>query len=122
VFQCRTYGNPGLPITIDNPSFEDPVLAEDDYTWGGDVPVPGWTLVGGATDTEGSGVWNVTSADFDPVLAPEGENVLYTEYLPEGIAKGVAQVLTETFVANTDYTLTAEVGNSYYYYFSGYTR
>jgi len=110
-----------ITITIDNPSFEDPVLAEDDYTWGGDVPVPGWTLVGGATDIEGSGVWNVTSADFDPVLAPEGENVLYTEYLPEGIAKGVAQVLTETFAANTDYTLTVEVGNSYYYYFSGYS-
>ncbi|MCK4294657.1 MAG: PEP-CTERM sorting domain-containing protein [Planctomycetes bacterium] len=106
-------------ITIVNPGFEDPVLAEDDYTWG---DVPGWTLVGGeATGIEGSGVWNVTLADFDPVIAPEGENVLFTEYLPEGIAKGAAQVLTETFAADTDYTLTAEVGNSNYYYFSGYS-
>jgi len=108
-----------VPITIDNPGFEDPVLGEDDYTWG---DIPGWTLVGGeATGTEGSGVWNVTSADFDPVVAPEGENVLYTEYVPEGIAKGVAQVLTETFAADTDYTLTVEVGNAWYYYFGGYS-
>jgi len=106
-------------LVLVNPGFEDPVLAEDDYTWG---DVPGWTLVGGeATDIEGTGVWNVTLADFDPVIAPEGENVLFTEYVPEGIAKGVAQVLTETFAADTDYTLTAEVGNSYYYYFAGYS-
>ena len=106
-------------ITIDNPGFEDPVLDEDDWTWG---DVPGWTLVGGeATGVEGSGVWNVTLTDFDPVVAPEGENVLFTEYLPEGIAKGVAQVLTETFAVNTDYTLTAEVGNSNYYYNGGYS-
>jgi len=106
-------------ITIDNPGFEDPVLDEDDYTWG---DVPGWTLVGGeATGIEGSGVWNVTSADFGPVLAPEGQNVLFTEYIPEGIAKGVAQVLTETFAANTDYMLTVEIGNAWYYYFSGYS-
>ena len=110
---------PPQVITINNPGFEDPVLAADDWTWG---DIPGWTLVGGdATDIEGSGVWNVTSADFDPVVTPEGQNVLYTEYLPEGIAKGAAQVLTDTFAANMDYTLTVEVGNSNYYYFGGYS-
>jgi len=106
-------------IPVLNAGFEDPVLDEDGYTWG---DVPGWTLVGGeATGVEGSGVWSVTLADFDPVIAPEGENVLFTEYLPEGIAKGVTQVLTETFAADTDYTLTAEVGNSNYYYNGGYS-
>ena len=100
-------------ITIDNPGFEDPVLAEDDWTW---LDVPGWTWVGG----EGPGVWHVTSADFDPVLAPEGQNVLYTENAV-GDVGGVTQVLTETFTANADYTLTVEIGNSYYYYFSGYS-
>jgi len=108
-----------ITITIENPGFEDPVLTEDDWTWG---DIPGWTLVGGdVTGIEGSGVWNTTSADFDPVLAPEGQNVLYTEYLPEGIAKGAAQVLTEKFAADTTYTLTVEIGNSWYYYFSGYS-
>jgi hypothetical protein len=100
-------------ISINNPGFEDPVLAEDDWTW---LDVPGWTWV----DGEGPGIWHVTSADFDPVVAPEGQNVLYTENAV-GDAGGVAQVLTETFAANTDYTLTVEVGNSNYYYFSGYS-
>jgi len=106
-------GSAMVPITIDNPGFEDPVLDEDDYTW---LDVPGWTPVGG----EGSGIWNVTSADFDPVVAPEGENVLYTENAV-GDAGGVTQVLTDTFAADTDYTLTVEIGNSNYYYFSGYS-
>lgn len=101
-------------IAIDNAGFEDPVLDEDGWTW---VDVPGWTPVGG----EAPGIWNVTSADFDPVIAPEGENVLYTENPPAGVANGVAQVLAETFAADTDYTLTAEVGNSNYYYFAGYS-
>jgi hypothetical protein len=102
-----------VTIPVTNAGFEDPVLAEDDWTW---LDVPGWTWVGG----EGPGIWHVTSADFDPVVAPEGQNVLYTENAV-GDAGGVAQVLTETFAANTDYTLTAEVGNSYYYYFAGYS-
>jgi hypothetical protein len=88
-------------------------LAEDDWTW---LDVPGWTWVGG----EGPGIWNVTINDFDPVVAPEGQNVLYTENAV-GDAGGVAQVLTDTFAANTDYTLTADVGNSWSYYWSGYS-
>ena len=104
---------PPAMIPVPNAGFEDPVLAEDDWSW---LDVSGWTWVGG----EGPGIWHVTSADFDPVVAPEGQNVLYTENAV-GDAGGVAQVLTETFAANTDYTLTAEVGNSYYYYFAGYS-
>jgi len=100
-------------IPVPNAGFEDPVLAEDDWTW---LDVPGWTWVGG----EGPGIWRVTNADFDPVVAPEGQNVLYTENAV-GDAGGVAQVLTETFAANTDYTLTVEVGNSNCYYNAGYS-
>ena len=100
-------------ITVLNGGFEDPVLGEDDWTW---LDVPGWTWVGG----EGPGIWHVTLSDFDPVVVPEGQNVLYTENAV-GDAGGVAQVLTETFAANMDYTLTVEVGNSNYYYFSGYS-
>ena len=100
-------------VAIVNPGFEDPVLAEDDWTW---LDVPGWTQVGG----EGPGIWHVTLADFNPVVAPEGQNVLYTENAV-GDAGGVAQVLTETFAANMYYTLTAEVGNSWFYYYAGYS-
>ncbi|MHC4119862.1 MAG: hypothetical protein ACYSWO_20390 [Planctomycetota bacterium] len=100
-------------ITIVNPGFEDPVLDPDGWTW---IDVPGWTSVGG----EAPGVWHVTSADFDPVVAPEGQNVLYTENAV-GDGAAVAQVLTETFAADTNYTLTVEVGNSNYYYNGGYS-
>ena len=113
LFALSASAGAGL-ITIDNPGFENPVLVEDDWTW---LYVPGWTQVGG----DGPGVWNTTSSDFDPVIAPEGQNVLYTENTPTGTANGVAQVLTEKFAANTDYTLTAEVGNSWAYYYSGYS-
>jgi hypothetical protein len=102
-----------VTIPIPNAGFEDPVLAEDDWTW---LDVPSWTWMGG----EGPGIWHVTISDFDPVVAPEGQNILYTENAV-GDAGGVAQVLSETFEANTNYTLTAEVGNSYYYYFAGYS-
>ena len=109
-----------VPIAIVNPGFEDPVLAENAYTW---LDVPGWTQVD--VNNGGAGVWNVTTADFDPPCAPEGQNVLYTENLPGpnlpgGVANGVAQVLTEMFAANKDYTLTVEVGNSWEYWLSGY--
>jgi len=103
----------GAQIPIVNPGFEDPVLAEDGWTW---VDVPGWTQVG----PESMGVWNVTTADFDPVVAPEGENVAYTEYAPDGIVNGLSQILSETFAAGTDYTLTVDVGNSWAYYWAGY--
>ncbi|MHC4361545.1 MAG: PA14 domain-containing protein [Planctomycetota bacterium] len=103
-----------VAIEINNAGFEDPVLAADGWTW---LEVPGWTWIGG----EGPGVWNVTSADFEPVLAPEGQNVLYTETDVVGNTSGVGQILTETFAADTSYTLTVEIGNSNYYYFSGYS-
>jgi len=110
---CLSASAGAAEISIVNFGFEDPVLVEDDWTW---LDTPGWTPVG----DEGTGIWNTTITDFDPVIAPEGENVLYNEYTVGG-AGGVAQVLTELFVANMDYTLTVEVGNSNYYYFSGYS-
>jgi len=107
---------PVLVPFVTNGGFEDPPLAEDDFTW---QNVPGWTPIGHADDNQGVGVWNTTIVDFDPLIAPEGENVLYTEYYVGGVG-GVAQILDEKFAADTAYTLTVDVGNSDYYYFSGY--
>ncbi len=101
-------------FTIVNPGFEDPVLAEDDWTW---LDVPGWTQVG----ADGPGIWNTTESDFEPVVATEGQNVLYTENAPAGVANGVTQLLPDVFTANVDYTLTVDVGNSWAYYFAGYS-
>jgi hypothetical protein len=105
---------PSSVVPIVNASFEDPVLAEDDWTW---VDTPGWTQLG----SDSTGIWNVTLADFDPVLATDGENVAYFEYILDGEVKGLGQVLNQSFVANTGFTLTVDVGNSYYYYWSGYS-
>ncbi|MHC4740664.1 MAG: LamG domain-containing protein [Planctomycetota bacterium] len=113
LFVCLSAPAGAGEIAIVNAGFEDPVLAEDDYTW---LDVPGWTPIGA-----GPGIWHVTTSDFDPVVAPEGENVLYTENSPTGVPVGAAQVLTENFTAYTNYTLTVEVGNSWYYYYSGYS-
>lgn len=44
----------------------------------------------------------------------------YTENPYDGTARGLSQVLTTMFAANTDYTLTVEVGNSWDYWWSGY--
>ncbi len=107
----------GAAVPIVNASFEDPVLAEDGWTW---HDVPGWAEVGADADS-GAGIWNVTLGDFDPVIAPDGENVAYTETAWDGTARGLSQVLTENFAADTDYTLVTEVGNSDWYYWSGYS-
>jgi len=102
-------------VPIVNAGFENPVLANpDDWTW---FEVPGWTQVGG----EGFGAWRVTLSDFDPVVAPEGQNVVYTENPASGVANGLKQVLTTNFAADMDYTLTVKVGNSWAYYWSGYS-
>jgi hypothetical protein len=47
--------------------------------------------------------------------------VAYTEYAPDGSVNGLGQVLTQLFTADTAYTLTVDVGNSYAYYWSGYS-
>jgi len=60
-------------IPIDNPGFEDPVLAEDDWSYSMDNQ--GW----GYFANDGyQGSWNVSAAEF-PAEAPEGQNVGWAE-------------------------------------------
>jgi hypothetical protein len=98
----------GALIPIDNPGFEDPVLADDDWSWSMDDQ--GWGYFG----NDGyQGSWNVTTADF-PGEAPEGENIGWAE--GEGLLGGFAQVLTDpdaTLKAGMIYTLTVEVGYAF---------
>jgi hypothetical protein len=103
-------------IDIQNPGFEDPVLAEDGWT---DEAPPGWTQIG--WDSSVVGTWRVTTDDFRPVVAPEGQNVAYTETQRGGTSwVGLQQILDTPFAGGKNYTLTVEVGNSNYYWFSGY--
>ncbi|UCG47626.1 MAG: PEP-CTERM sorting domain-containing protein [Phycisphaerales bacterium] len=93
------------PVPIDNPGFEDPVLADGDWSWSMDDQ--GWGYFG----NDGyQGSWNVTTAEF-PGEAAEGQNVGWAE--GEGYLGGFAQVLTDPdarLKAGMTYTLTVEVG------------
>ncbi len=102
-------------IPIVNAGFEETILSEGAY----DFAVPGWDTVGPGPS---SGSWN---PDDGAIFygyggeAPEGLNVAWiaegTDDAGAGVEGGIAQLLAETLTADTTYTLTVEVGNSYYY-------
>jgi len=104
-----------VSITITNPGFENPALAEGDWT--SDNSIIGWIQINGAD----IGVWNVGPADF-PNGAAEGLNVAYL-YVPVN-GQGFGQVLsgaTGLLQRSASYTLTVAVGNSASYAaFPGY--
>jgi hypothetical protein len=118
VFACLSASAGAVSVTIGNAGFEEPVRSDGAYTVGN---VGVWGHIGNA-DTVG--VWNpdATGAIFYGYggVAPEGQNVGYAQgsnnntpnpYYPGGFA----QVLAETLTANTQYELTVQVGNNYYY-------
>jgi hypothetical protein len=105
------------PVDIVNAGFEEATF-KPTKNWG-DVAPTGWTQIG---DGDGYvGGWDVTTYSFSPVVAPQGQNVAYTETPHSGTSwVGLEQILDTPFAAGRDYTLTVEVGNSWNYYFSGY--
>jgi len=105
------------PVPIINAGFEEPYYANPGG-WSEGAPT-GWTQIGEGYGNVG--VWRVTSDDFRPVVAPEGQNVAYTEtpYLGQSWV-GLEQTLNWEFAAGRNYTLTVDVGNSWEYYFSDY--
>jgi len=113
VAACPSYAE---LLPIDNPGFEIPVLADDDYDYSMDNE--GW----GYFDNGGNqGSWNVTTADY-PGQAPQGQNVGWTNP-GDAVPGGFAQVLTDanaTLKEGMRYTLSVEVGNSVTYPSGGY--
>ncbi len=104
----------GAGVPIVNAGFEDPVYS--DGNWSYDLP-PGWSAFNSVGDDLGG--WNpdADSAIFYGYggVAPEGQNVAWA-----ADGAGFAQILTETLTADMTYTLTVEVGNSFYYAWAGY--
>jgi alpha-galactosidase len=103
-------------VTIVNPGFEDPVLTDggwepDPPAWTDgyyDVTNPEVWVVGDS----GAGVYNpAAGADYGGV-APEGDNVMAAES-GAGYDRGMHQVLSATLQANTQYDLSALVGNPF---------
>lgn len=82
-------------ITIVNPSFEDPVLADGAF------------IDGGATGWTNGGVWNPQAIDFTGEIVPDGTQTGY-----EYGGSTMSQTLTDTLAADTLYTFTMEVGNA----------
>jgi hypothetical protein len=114
---------------IANAGFEDPALDDDLYDWSH----PGW---GWFYNDDYCGTWNPAAADY-PGEAPEGESIGWVN--PGRVVNdngtptdpnddfwdlspgGLAQILPETFTAETTYTLTVEVGNPPGYDWGGYS-
>jgi len=108
---------PATLVDINNAGFEETSLSLGDYSSGAPT---GWTPIFGGP-LSAVGTWHVTTDDYTPVVAPEGQNVAYTEIRRGGdYWVGLQQILNTPFAAGKNYTLTAEVGNALGYYFSGY--
>jgi hypothetical protein len=107
-----------VTVPIDNPGFEDPVLADGEYDYSLDNQ--GW----GYFDNDGDqGSWNPGPEEDYGGLAPEGENVGWANPGGVGVPGGLAQVLTDAeavLKAETTYTLTVDVGNCTSYPWGGY--
>jgi hypothetical protein len=99
-----------------NAGFEDSELADGDYTNFGEG---GWTIgyytlpdldTWAASEGDGSGgIWNPSVDDY-PGEAPGGENIGWAGPF-DGYDTGLTQVLSVTLAADTQYILSAEVGN-----------
>jgi hypothetical protein len=103
---------PYSAASIVNAGFEEPARPTDG-DWGA---VDNWTAIGGTNGSD-IGNWNLDTEYGG--TAPEGENVGWAD-AEAGEEIGLAQVLTETFTADTTYELTVEVGHNNSYGMSGY--
>jgi autotransporter-associated beta strand protein len=101
------------PITITNPGFELPAVAEENPTYS-DIPV-GWSAYNGASLGSTVYAYNPSIDDFDSE-APEGDNVAgVLTLLAGGVEKGLSQTLSTTFKEGDVYQLTVKVGYTNYY-------
>jgi hypothetical protein len=100
------------PVTISNPSFEQPVTPPDSFIVGSIAP-PGWTSFGTLNETTrvvGVVNPNTTILYVEPV--PDGENIGVTFFQNfTGDEAGMQQTLAATLQLSTEYTLTVEIGN-----------
>lgn len=103
-------------VSIKNPSFEETVLANGDFTL---IPPPSWLLynpnalipANPTNDTSAVGTNNPPTINYFNE-APDGENTSYVllKDASSGVA-GIYQTLNEVLTANTQYSLAVDVGN-----------
>jgi hypothetical protein len=94
------------PVAILNAGFEAPVTSITAS------PPDNWTVIGGGLQ---AGVWNIV--DYAPQYwtatpGQEGKQVAYLSLGPvPGVPSGLSQILGDSLVANTIYTLSGLVGH-----------
>jgi len=111
-----------VPITIDNPGFEDSVLADGEYDYSLDNQGWGYFANGGEQGSWNPGLPGTSEPGYGG-NAPEGQNVGWANPGGVGVPGGLAQVLTDadaTLQAGMTYMLTVEVGNTLGYPWGGY--
>jgi len=101
------------PVTIQNPGFEVPALADGD--WGYSMDGEGWGYV---DNDQYVGPWDLDAVTYGGI-APEGEQIGWANS-GDGVPGGFGQILTETLAAGMTYTLTVKVGNPPDYPWFGY--
>ncbi len=102
-----------VPLDIVNHSFEDDANTFNEFFFGNPT---GWDLI----DTGGiigggdlQGTLTVTGGNYFGGTAPDGDNVALI-FLSGDVGTtevGLGQTLSSTLTANTDYTLSVDVGN-----------
>jgi hypothetical protein len=100
------------PVTVSNPSFEQPVTPADSFIVGAVAP-PGWTSFGNLNDdTRVVGVVNPNDTILYVEEVPDGNNIGVTFFQDfSGDEAGMQQTLAATLQLATEYTLTVEIGN-----------
>jgi hapalindole H/12-epi-hapalindole U/12-epi-fischerindole U synthase len=100
------------PVTIANPSFEQPLTPPDSFIVGAVAP-PGWTSFGNLNmSSRVVGVVNPNDTILYVEPVPDGDNVGVTFFQNfSGDEAGMQQTLAATLQLSTGYTLTVEIGN-----------
>ncbi len=94
------------PIPIVNAGFEDPSTTVYTYST---ISIPGWSFGG-----SGGGVWNINSdpLGFWSVPAPQGSQIGWlAPAFGNGSPASMSQILSATLQADTEYTLSGQVGH-----------
>lgn len=103
-------------IAVVNPSFENTSGQTSFFEFTFGIP-SGWALYDPSNITPDPNVYIGTlqpnGTEFFPVTAPDGSRVaiLYNSAQKGSGEYGISQTLTENLTANTQYTLTVQVGN-----------
>lgn len=105
-------------LAITNPGFEQDFVADGDFN--SSITPSGWSIYDPSNILNSNyndlGVLNPTGTTLYPDGAPEGSNVALVFLWPQSVPQqnqpaGIQQTLSSTLQANTQYTLTVQVGN-----------